>query len=93
MKKNTQSKKKTLFGSYTPPAPIEVTRNEDGKIINVRKVAHIRSQGNKQYAYNATKGWRVVSKYHTHSLLNKLFMNAGYGNIYSDETLKKAYGW
>ena len=85
-------KKLKLFKGNVPKAPVEFITTKDGIKVGIRKVQHLRSKNGVQYTYNPTKGWKKISKYNTHNLLNKLFVDNGYGSIYTDKTLEKAYG-
>lgn len=81
-----------LFKSDVPKAPVEFTKNADGVVLGFRKVQHVRTYKGKQYVYNTTKGWKKIPEYNPHTLLNSLFISAGFDSIYSDQVLTKAYG-
>ena len=73
-----------IFCGNVPPAPIEVVKNEAGKIVSKRKVDHVRGPVNHQMSYHPTKGWRKVRAYNPHILLDNLLVKFGLQSMYKN---------
>lgn len=79
---NDMLKGLNLFKGDVPKKKIEVSLDQDGKVISRRAVDHCRQLGDRLYAYHPTKGWRSTRDYKPHTLLNELLQKIGLNNMY-----------